>query len=594
MKKYLIFILMAVSAFGADAANDLILSQRKSDNSGNIQRNVAPTTNGFLTFNSSKIPTSPDLTYSSPTLTFPASGVITGAGSLALTAGGSNQNITLTPSGTGLVQVGTTGIQFGSTTPGIVSGSAGALNITAAGTNQNIQISPSGAAHIGLNNTSANNVDLQFRQDSVNRVTFRLDPAGANFRMVARDSGGTTIDTPFRFALPAGGTFTIERPMAVTPTAFSVSAWGVTGSLRAFNSATVTDSSSSGTVATAVANSFAVPTFAASSATTFTNVANVYIGGDPTAGSNVTLTNSYGLWNVGKTRLDGSTTFNGSANFVGTRISIDTTAESVGNLGNVGTMLNLRARNITDTSGSGTVAVNSTFSVDIPTLLASSPVTYTDATMAFFNGPPVASTNVTITRKHSILVQDGTSAGSSITGAVVISSTIGTAATSTAIGAGNINTGGTLTTGGNVTIGGTVASYNGLATAGNGVATIQGSGRVTAQTAAAASVMSYTVGASDASFLVSGNVNVTTSTTHSFTMTVAYTDETNAARTLTMSFQQLAGTIINTITNVTGAGPYEGVPAHIRCKAGTTVTVATTGTFTTVTYNAEANLTKLQ
>jgi hypothetical protein len=55
-----------------------------------------------------------------------------------------------------------------------------------------------------------------------------------------------------------------------------------------------------------VANSFAVPTFAASSATTFTNAANLYIAGDVAAGTNVTLTNSYGLWNVGKTRLEGA------------------------------------------------------------------------------------------------------------------------------------------------------------------------------------------------------------------------------------------------------------------------------------------------
>jgi hypothetical protein len=31
----------------------------------------------------------------------------------------------------------------------------------------------------------------------------------------------------------------------------------------------------------------------------------LYIGGDVAAGTNVTLTNSYGIWNVGGTRLDG-------------------------------------------------------------------------------------------------------------------------------------------------------------------------------------------------------------------------------------------------------------------------------------------------
>lgn len=111
--------------------------------------------------------------------------------------------------------------------------------------------------------------------------------------------------------------------------------------------------------------------------------------------------------------------------------------------------------------------------------------------------------------------------------------------------------------------------------------------RYLGQTAAVASVVAMTVGASDASFLVSANVLVTTATTHSFTVTVAYTDESNASRTLTLTFSQLAGTFLTAITNVTGAGPYEGVPLHIRCKAGTTITIATTGTFTAVVYNVE-------
>lgn len=41
----------------ADAANDLILSQRKADNSGTVQRNVAPDANSLLAFDGSKLPT---------------------------------------------------------------------------------------------------------------------------------------------------------------------------------------------------------------------------------------------------------------------------------------------------------------------------------------------------------------------------------------------------------------------------------------------------------------------------------------------------------------------------------------------------------
>lgn len=117
--------------------------------------------------------------------------------------------------------------------------------------------------------------------------------------------------------------------------------------------------------------------------------------------------------------------------------------------------------------------------------------------------------------------------------------------------------------------------------------------RATAQTAANASVATLTVGGADSSYWISSNVLVTASTTHSFTVACAYTDEGNTVRTLTLTFSQLAGTLITAITNITGAAPYEGVPLHIRCKAGTTITIATTGTFTSVTYNVEASINQL-
>ena len=138
-----------------------------------------------------------------------------------------------------------------------------------------------------------------------------------------------------------------------------------------------------------------------------------------------------------------------------------------------------------------------------------------------------------------------------------------------------------------------ISSYRAVATKGWGAYAIYGSGRSTAQTASVATVATYTVGAADGSFLVSANVNVTTSTTHNFTVTVTYTDETNTAQTLTLTFSSLAGTLLTAITNVTGAGPYSGAPLQIRCKTGTAITVGTTGTFTTVTYNVEGLITQV-
>jgi hypothetical protein len=124
------------------------------------------------------------------------------------------------------------------------------------------------------------------------------------------------------------------------------------------------------------------------------------------------------------------------------------------------------------------------------------------------------------------------------------------------------------------------------------VVNVQSNNRVTAQTGAA-SLTAYSVGASDESLIVSANILVTTSTTHSFTTTVTYTDEGNTSRTVTLNYSNLAGTIATGIANAGGAIPYEGIPIHIRAKASTTVTIATTGTFTTVTYNFEGNVTKI-
>lgn len=118
--------------------------------------------------------------------------------------------------------------------------------------------------------------------------------------------------------------------------------------------------------------------------------------------------------------------------------------------------------------------------------------------------------------------------------------------------------------------------------------------RSAAQTAAVATVVTQTVGAADASYIISANVLVTTSTVHSFTVTCAYTDEGNTARTITMTFSNLAGTLLTAIANAAGAVPYEGVPLHIRAKAATTITLATTGTFTTVVYNIDGRISQIQ
>jgi hypothetical protein len=159
---------------------------------------------------------------------------------------------------------------------------------------------------------------------------------------------------------------------------------------------------------------------------------------------------------------------------------------------------------------------------------------------------------------------------------------------------GGITVPGTSTLTGNVTQTAKTTTYNGVATAGIGTETVYSAPRSTAVTNTTASLAAYTTPAVDSSYDISANVNVTATTAAAMTVTCTYTDEGNTSRTLTLGFTQLLGsTIISSITNVTGTGPYESLHYHIRCKASSTITFATAGTVTGITYNIEATAAQL-
>lgn len=137
---------------------------------------------------------------------------------------------------------------------------------------------------------------------------------------------------------------------------------------------------------------------------------------------------------------------------------------------------------------------------------------------------------------------------------------------------------------------GALTSVGGITSAGlTGVPVVVAVGRVTAQAAANASISTFTVGAADASFEVSANMNVTVSTTLTTTLTCTYTDESNTARSMILPVASLAGSFI-AAGAITGAGAtvWHTPVMHIRCKAATVITILTSaGTFTGVTYTAE-------
>lgn len=145
----------------------------------------------------------------------------------------------------------------------------------------------------------------------------------------------------------------------------------------------------------------------------------------------------------------------------------------------------------------------------------------------------------------------------------------------------------TVGVGPSLTINGSVINYANINTAGWGVPAIYGSGRSAAQTALVASVATYTVGAADGSFIVSANVNITAFAVGTFNVNCTYTDETNTAQTLKLNFSSVTGTVGIALA---AAGPFEGIPARIRAKAATAITITTSGTFTSLTYNVEGDI----
>lgn len=106
----------------------------------------------------------------------------------------------------------------------------------------------------------------------------------------------------------AGSTMTGALVMSSAPITisgnFSLGAWTTNGARLKIAAATITDTSSSGTVAAAYTDLIGAGTIAASSATTFTHYYNLFIG-DPVAGTNVTMTNKWSLGLAGGLRVLG-------------------------------------------------------------------------------------------------------------------------------------------------------------------------------------------------------------------------------------------------------------------------------------------------
>jgi hypothetical protein len=128
-------------------------------------------------------------------------------------------------------------------------------------------------------------------------------PSASNF--LRGDYSWQTIDLSNYLPL-SGGTLTglLTTPRITLSGNVSAAAWTTTGIGIGHVARTITDTSSSGTVATAYTNVIGGNTIAASNSTTFTDYASLQVG-QPTAGSNVTFTNRWAVYLGGAIRSTG-------------------------------------------------------------------------------------------------------------------------------------------------------------------------------------------------------------------------------------------------------------------------------------------------
>jgi hypothetical protein len=143
---------------------------------------------------------------------------------------------------------------------------------------------------------------------------------------------------------------------------------------------------------------------------------NLYAAANATHPGDVVLgtsnsTSAYVRFNING--LDGGVDWFTSSAFGGT--SIKAVTKSVAAWGTTGTLFNVGNSNVTDNSSSGTVASASFNSFAIPVLVASNATTYTNSSTVSIDGPPNASTNVTITNPWALHVRTGnTNLGGSV------------------------------------------------------------------------------------------------------------------------------------------------------------------------------------
>lgn len=187
---------------------------------------------------------------------------------------------------------------------------------------------------------------------------------------------------------------------------FSAPAWGVSGVTLRVQAMTVTDTSSSGTVSSAVGVSFAPPTVASSLPVTYGEMANVWIGNPPNEGVNVTGTKRYSLVVVGDVRF-GARLGIGGANAHPTSVLSILGNQTAASWTTTGLLFSVGGQTLTDSDGSGTIATRAASSFGTPTFASINSVTVTYGATVLITGAPAPGTGTGITNPYALFVQSG-------------------------------------------------------------------------------------------------------------------------------------------------------------------------------------------
>jgi hypothetical protein len=166
----------------------------------------------------------------------------------------------------------------------------------------------------------------------------------------------------------------------------SADAWTTSGIAFRLQTATYTDQTSSGTVASTTTTSIAGGTLAATNEVTYTVAAGLRVA-PPTAGTNVKISRPTCIYCV-----SGSLSFTGnySSPYLG-----------------VGAQLYLVGSTYTDTTSSGAASLAIQCDIRAATFAADNAVTYTNASSLYINNAPTAGTNVSFTNAYALFVDGG-------------------------------------------------------------------------------------------------------------------------------------------------------------------------------------------